>query len=80
MRFVDGPLAGETVALPDTLWEQNQRALSDPYALGRIGRYDRIRISDVVSPDAMSVRFSAMSEEAEAEMAAWDDVLHGRVS
>lgn len=33
---------------------------------------------EAASPDAMVVRFSEMSSEAEAEMAAWDNLLHGR--
>lgn len=34
----------------------------------------------VPSPDAMSVSFSTMSEEAEREMAAWDELLHKKGS
>ncbi len=31
-----------------------------------------------MSPDAHSVRFSEMTAEAEAELAEWDRILHGR--
>lgn len=50
--------------------ENSSEALDRYYNADRFGEY--------LSPDATSVRFSEMNEEAEAEMAEWDAIIKGK--
>ncbi len=55
------------------LWQAGARAVFAEQFGTLVEQGDR-----PLSPDAHSVRFSEMTTEAEAELAEWDRILHGR--